>query len=248
MGRGVFPLERYLKKVVAIHTHCTVLTKYAHSPRLRHHFHSKSLEVRSVPPIITTVPRPSDLGKLIEDTLEGSDSQTDDSDLLEEIISVTHKRYFRNGGSVQAPVHCECALVYHFNNPTLPSDQSTTTLMDYLGVSKLSCNACARFIEASNKHSKRKFYTRGCHGKWYFPWAPPQSNQQVSRTFRDTMSSYIANMLAYQGVERPSVQSDSSLPSTDSDPGPRVDEAANVANHANANASWQRRGGFKGYH
>jgi len=38
--------------------------------------------------------------------------------------------------------------------------------MDYLGVSKLSCNACAMFIQASNKHSNTKFYARGSHGKW----------------------------------------------------------------------------------
>jgi len=47
----------------------------------RRHFHNKSFEVRSVPPIITTVPRPLGLGKLIEDTLN---SESNDSGLQEE--------------------------------------------------------------------------------------------------------------------------------------------------------------------
>ena len=101
----VFPLEGYLEKVVATHTHCAVLTEYAHSPRFRRHFRNKSSEVRSVPQIITTVLRSSELGKLIEDTLDGNDLETEYSDLQEEIISAAHKNFFRNGCSIQAPVH-----------------------------------------------------------------------------------------------------------------------------------------------
>jgi len=200
MDGSVFPLKRYLNKVICIHSDCRVLARYAHSPRLRRHFHNKSFEVRSVPPIITTIPRPSDLRKLIEDSLDGHDSETDNSDLLEKIISAAQRKFFWNGCSAQAPVHCECALVHHFL--TVPLDQSVPLPMDYLGVSTLSCGACARFIEASNEHSNRKFYTRGCHGNWYFPWASPPSDQQVSSTFRDIMSGYIADMLVQDGTAR----------------------------------------------
>jgi len=131
----VFPLERYLEKVVAIHAHCAVLTKFAHSPRLRSHFHNKSFEVRSVPPIITIVPLPSDLGERIEDILAGHDLERDDNDLLEKIISATKKKFFRNGGPVQAHVHCECALVHYFNDPTVPSDQCTLRWLTWASVS-----------------------------------------------------------------------------------------------------------------
>ena len=74
----------------------------------------------------------------------------------------TLQNFFRNDGSVQAAVHCERASVHYSNNPTVSSDEVAP--MDFLGVSKLSCNACAKFIEVSNKYSSRKFHTRGCHG------------------------------------------------------------------------------------
>jgi len=185
------------------------------------------------------------VGKRIEDTIDGHDTETDDSDLVEEIISTTQKKFFQNGGSVQAHIHCECALVHYFNDPTVPLDQSTPPPMDYLGASKLSCNACARFIDASNKHSKRKFYTRGCHGKWCFPWAPPQSDQQVLRTFSDTMSSHIANLLVHQSTERRRRLSDSSCSSTDWEFGPDNDET-DQANLVWAKADRLRRMGING--
>ncbi|KAG0124159.1 hypothetical protein HOY82DRAFT_618254 [Tuber indicum] len=41
---------------------------------------------------------------------------------------------------------------------------------DYIGVSKLSCSACRVWREAFNELGGPKFYTRGSHGKWYWPW------------------------------------------------------------------------------
>jgi hypothetical protein len=45
----------------------------------------------------------------------------------------------------------------------------------YIGVSKLSCSACSIWIEAFNERSGREFYTRGSHGKWYWPWGIPRA-------------------------------------------------------------------------
>jgi hypothetical protein len=216
-------VQRYLKKVVAIHSHCVVLTKYAHSPRLRHHFHSKLHEVRTIPATITTVPPPADFGKLIEDTLKNPKLVTAKRTRLHQIVGVTQRTFFQNDGSVQAPVHCECALVHYFNNPRVASAEMRP--MDYLGVSKLSCNACARFIKASNKYSNRKFYTRGCHGKWYFPWVSPPSHQLVSRTFQESMSRYIVALLESEGGARPRRNSDSSCPSPDLEGVPDINES-----------------------
>jgi hypothetical protein len=199
--------------VVAIHAHCVVLAKYAHSPHLRHHFHKKLPEVRSIPAIITTVSPPEDFGKLIAGTLKEHKMETAEYDRLCQIVDVTQQKFFRNDGSVKAPVHCECALIHYFNNPTVASEEIAP--MNFLGVSKLSCNACAKFIQASNKYSIQKFYTRGCHGKWYFPWALPPSDQQVSSTFQESMSRYIVKLLTWRGGARPRSKSDSSCASTD---------------------------------
>ena len=85
-----FPLERYLEKVVAIHS-CRVLIKFAHSPRLRHHFHNKSFEIRIIPSIIRRIPPPSQLGKLIAETLHGQDLETSDHVRLDDIANIRKK-------------------------------------------------------------------------------------------------------------------------------------------------------------
>jgi len=46
----------------------------------------------------------------------------------------------------------------------------------YIGVSKLSCRPCNLWIKCHNELSPSKFYTRGCHGKWYWPWGLPKSS------------------------------------------------------------------------
>jgi len=51
-------------------------------------------------------------------------------------------------------------------------------VFSYLGVSKLSCSACQMWIDAYNERGGPKFYTRGSHGKWYWPWAIPRLEEQ----------------------------------------------------------------------
>ncbi|KAG0644523.1 hypothetical protein HOY80DRAFT_870677, partial [Tuber brumale] len=70
------------------------------------------------------------------------------------------------------PVHCECGLIIYLQ--TRQSNQwDHVPPFNYIGVSKLSCSACRIWIEAFNERSVRKFYTRGSHGKWYWPWGMP---------------------------------------------------------------------------
>ena len=58
----------------------------------------------------------------------------------------------------------------------------TVPIFSYLGVSKLSCSACKLWIEAYNQQERVKYYTRGSHGKWYWPWGLPQLDQaQLSK-------------------------------------------------------------------
>ncbi|KAG0633394.1 hypothetical protein HOY80DRAFT_872124, partial [Tuber brumale] len=70
------------------------------------------------------------------------------------------------------PVHCECRLIIDLQ--TRQGNQwDHVPPFNYIGVSKLSCSACRIWIEAFNERSVRKFYTRGSHGKWYWPWGIP---------------------------------------------------------------------------
>ena len=49
----------------------------------------------------------------------------------------------------------------------------------YIGVSKLSCSPCQIWIQGYNKVQGPKFYTRGSHGKWYWPWGIAQLDEII---------------------------------------------------------------------
>ena len=80
---------------------------------------------------------------------------------------------------------------------SLPFSLAPTNFLGVI-VSYLA-TACARFIEASNEYSNRKFHTRGCHGNWYIPWALPPSDQQVSSTFPRTPFSLHRQTIGLEG-------------------------------------------------
>jgi len=48
----------------------------------------------------------------------------------------------------------------------------------YITVSKLSCAPCQLWIEGYNSLPGPSFYTRGNHGKWYWPWMMPELNKE----------------------------------------------------------------------
>lgn len=77
-------------------------------------------------------------------------------------------------------VHCECALVAYLENlqnqdKEKPNYTDVSKQYNYIGVSKPSCGACNAWLAAFNKtrDTGRTWYTSGCHGKWYTPWAIP---------------------------------------------------------------------------
>jgi len=49
----------------------------------------------------------------------------------------------------------------------------------YIGVSKLSCNPCQIWIAGYNRQQGPEFYTRGTHGKWYWPWGISATDESV---------------------------------------------------------------------
>ena len=115
-------------------------------------------------------------------------------------------------GTVRAPVHCECALITHYQNRA----KSIVAPLEYIGVSKLSCKACVLFFEASNKVTSSRFCTRGSHQKWYFPWAMPNCGPEISKEYVSHLSNYLVNALEVRGIARRR-NSDSSAGSMESD-------------------------------
>lgn len=86
----------------------------------------------------------------------------------------------------KCPVHCEVSVIEYFSAPRTPPP------VNYIGVSKLSCAACAAVVKQwsaassarlaslnstspTNAASVTQFATKGCNGKWCFGWGFPTS-------------------------------------------------------------------------
>jgi hypothetical protein len=71
-------------------------------------------------------------------------------------------------------VHCESALIsYLHRNPSFPA-------FSYIGVSKLSCKPCHRWLSAYNQHANSGcYYTKGSHDKWYLGWKTPLLDEET---------------------------------------------------------------------
>jgi len=70
-------------------------------------------------------------------------------------------------------VHCECAVIEYLETCG-QSQLDNIPGFNYIGVSKLSCRACRVWIESFNQQGEKQYYTRGSHGRWYWPWAMPE--------------------------------------------------------------------------
>ena len=63
------------------------------------------------------------------------------------------------------------------NANTLDDHWQWVPAFGYLGVSKLSCAPCQLWIQGYNTLPGQFLYTRGTHGKWYWPSGMPQLNK-----------------------------------------------------------------------
>uniref|UniRef100_U4KU47 Uncharacterized protein n=1 Tax=Pyronema omphalodes (strain CBS 100304) TaxID=1076935 RepID=U4KU47_PYROM len=139
-----FPLERYLEKIIAIKNHIDCLAKYAHSPRLRHHFFHKEFMVETFgqPARNVVMSKPSDWGSIISYALQ-FEQDASSPELDDMYAALRSNRKYR--GTIRTPVHCECAVIVHFHN----RHESKVLPVEYIGVSKLSCKGCALFLKPS---------------------------------------------------------------------------------------------------
>ena len=197
-----FIFELYLQKLVIIHTYIDRLARYAHSPRLRRHFFNKFMVETVCQPCMTLVmPKAQDWERVVADALRFPNLL--DSDNFNPKLVCLFKTLKSKPGylrTVQAPVHCECALITHYQNR--PNSKPVVAPLEYIGVSKLSCKACVLFFEASNKVTSSRFCTRGSHQKWYFPWAMPKCEPEIRDKFALHLADYLGRALEHEGIPR----------------------------------------------
>lgn len=209
-----FPLARAIERLTSHHRYLYELIAFAHSPRLRLAF---ELEM-SVYPVPVRIP---------PGTIQ-LPTTTDDWRVALKDLCLRHDRKLRPEQAVpvleslmrycpKTPgprrVHCECTLVAHYDR--LRNTNGYVPPFSYIGVSKLSCKPCSLWIAAFNERGNGypKFYTRGTHGKWYYPWSAPDIARWDPGMSRLMGSKFVA-YLGTEGVARSA--SDSTVASEES--------------------------------
>ncbi|RPA92455.1 hypothetical protein L873DRAFT_1794227 [Choiromyces venosus 120613-1] len=161
-----FQLRRALEKLISLPCHIESLFGFAHSPRLRSalQYHMTICAVLGQAQIVI-LPTSQEQWKSFLEAACGQPGQWQEKDA---------RTLFQKFGSREwkCPVHCECGLIQYLQTKHCDSWDNVPAF-SYIGVSKLSCSACRVWIEAFNVLGGPKFYTRGSHGKWYWPWAMP---------------------------------------------------------------------------
>lgn len=108
----------------------------------------------------------------------------------------------------ECPVHCECSLIEYLETKD-GSSWDKVPPYNYIGVSKLSCCACHLWIEAFNELDGRTFFTKGSHGKWYWPWGMPEMGERIEELMVEKVTSqYLAYLQAHNHQRRGSDSSD----------------------------------------
>ena len=143
------------------------------------------------------------------------------------------------------PVHAECALL-HYLQTKHGNDWDNVAAFSYIGVSKLSCSSCRIWIEVFNQQNNGlKFYTRGSHGKWYWPWGMPAAceslEQEIFRKMAEKIIDEYHTYLASPADKSKRVPSDSTIASS-SDEGSIPDSKVSEVFTANTAAAAQTIG------
>ena len=179
-----FRLRRALEKLTSLTCHVQYLVSCVTSPRLRSVLPYR-IHISTVPGQTRAVQLPgskeewkSFLEVAAAKTLP---SQENDAERLA-------AKFGR--GTHMYPAHCECALIQYLATKH-GNSWDNVPAFSYIGVSKPSCSACHRWLEAFNQVGRQKFFTRGSHGKWYWPWAMPVPKAEES--LKETMAGNISH-------------------------------------------------------
>lgn len=168
-----FELRRALEKLTSHHRQFMQLVRSACSPRLGRSFTVEGT-VEEVPDcsndiVLHKLPdgEPAWRKVLAEICADNEDLLRDDA-LMNRVSGTLDAAI---SGQQQKPcVHCECALVAHYERHR---SVTSTPPFSYIGVSKLSCMPCHLWLRALAATTGRSYHTRGTHGKWYRGWRTP---------------------------------------------------------------------------
>ncbi|RPB04762.1 hypothetical protein L873DRAFT_1785979 [Choiromyces venosus 120613-1] len=203
-----FQLRRALEKLISLPCHIESLFGSAHSPHLRFalQYHMTICAVLGQAQIVI-LPTSQEQWKSLLEAAYGQPGQWQKKDALKLF------QKFRSRER-KCPVHCECRLIQYLQTKHCDSWDNVPAF-SYIGVSKLSCSACRVWIEAFNMLGGPKFYTRGSHGKWYWPWAMPTMGVGSLRENMVGMvlDEYLMQLEKKRGIKRAGSDSSGAIPS-----------------------------------
>ncbi|KAA8909686.1 hypothetical protein FN846DRAFT_810347 [Sphaerosporella brunnea] len=166
-------LWRFFNKVTLIHGSIAELESAARSTRLYRLFRKKLfVEIVDYPRKRVTLPTSQDAWATLIDTALNSAQPLKPIQprVIQSTAAALSTRF--SDKSVSCEIHCECKILQHFTTTAYKIKP-----INYIGVSKLSCTGCTAVFDSYNKLQNsqgHRFYTRGAHGKWYFPWFLPK--------------------------------------------------------------------------
>ncbi|KAL0638084.1 hypothetical protein Q9L58_002863 [Maublancomyces gigas] len=169
-----FSLRGYLEKITLLHSHIRALV---HSAQSLYPTFVKQLSIHPIPAERRTLLLPKTPEKL-EALITSVAHQQGYA-----LVNTTFIRKIEHYPSVELKVHCECLLVKHFhtlkNTPEPKPSWNNISPFSYIGVSKLSCQACGSWLKAYRSLGQQSFVTKGIHPKWSRSWGMPQLVNKV---------------------------------------------------------------------
>ncbi|KAI9930148.1 hypothetical protein MW887_011958 [Aspergillus wentii] len=162
-GRFVeFPaLEKYLRKVTTPLNQLNALKAATRSPQCRKLFMCPfDIKALSSTAKVATVPNTA---KDWEGVFEMAASVHREEYLMDmDVVTEECQHIAREAVRRHVSVHAEVKLAVH-------AIQTKNESYTYIGVSKLSCRGCQVFLSALNAVHNKRFFTKGSHGKCYYP-------------------------------------------------------------------------------
>ncbi|RPA91671.1 hypothetical protein L873DRAFT_1794729 [Choiromyces venosus 120613-1] len=198
-----FQLQRALEKLISLPHHIESLFGFAHSPRLRSalQYHMTICAVLGQAQIVKLPTSREKWKSFLEDACDEHNRwQGKDAVKLFQKFGLWER---------ECPVHCECGLIQYLQTKHCDSWDNVPAF-SYIGVSKLSCSACRVWIEAFNELGGPKFYSRGSHGKWYWPWGMPMAEGPLKEKMTEKVLDEYITQLEEKGKIKKRAGSDGS--------------------------------------
>lgn len=196
-----FNLSRYLTKIVSIVTDTTFLKQAAHTPSLRALLlrDFQIINVKGSGGVPSNLPKSrAAWAQLVQDTLGwynmavkeygGVKFAMNETEVQQDVVKMCKKPLRK-----ATFVHCELKIVSYM------LQSSEQGFLNYIGVSKLSCEGCVQFIRAVECVLGERFRVKDNPGTFYYPWAFPDipNASSVAEQMRNTVSFFFGQ--TYKG-------------------------------------------------